>query len=47
MAKDARTAPHTAIKVGPLLGAVRGAKEQLVLRRLQGIAGLRRRFQSR
>ena len=40
VAKDARTAPHTAIKVGPLGWAVRGAKEQLVLRRLQGIAGL-------
>ena len=40
VAKDARTAPHTAIKVGPLGWAVRGAKEQLVLRRLQAIKGL-------
>jgi thiamine kinase-like enzyme len=40
VAKDARTAPDTAIKVGPLGWAVRGAKEQLVMRRLQAIKGL-------
>jgi len=40
VARGPGTAPHTAIKVGPLAWAMRGAKEQLVLRRLKAIKAL-------